>query len=41
MTNGTIFLETAQEDLKQIVQPYKRELNKKLKKADFITQCIS
>lgn len=40
MTENTSFLETVQEDLKQIVQPYQRELNIKQKRADFIKQCI-
>ncbi|NOX32929.1 MAG: hypothetical protein GXP56_04230 [Deltaproteobacteria bacterium] len=40
MTEITAFLEDIQENLKQIVQPYQRELNKKQKKADFIKQCI-
>ena len=40
MTENTIFLETIQADLKQIVQPYQRTLNLKQKKADFINQCI-
>ncbi|MEA1967831.1 MAG: hypothetical protein U9N77_06395 [Thermodesulfobacteriota bacterium] len=35
-----LFLEDVQEELKQIVQPFQRELNKKQKKADFIKQCI-
>ena len=34
------FLEDAQEDLKQIVQPFQRDLNQKQKKADLIKQCI-
>lgn len=40
MTENTIFLETAQGKLKQIVQPYQRDLNQKQKKADLINQCI-
>lgn len=36
----TTFLEDSQEDLKQIVQPFQRDLNKQQKKADFIKQCI-
>jgi hypothetical protein len=34
------FLEGVQEDLKQIVQPFQRDLNQKQKKADFIQLCI-
>jgi len=34
------FLENAQETLKQIVQPFQRDLNQKQKKADLIKQCI-
>ncbi len=34
------FLENIQEDLKQIVQPFQRDLNQKQKKAEFIKQCI-
>lgn len=34
------FLEGIQEDLKQIVQPFQRDLNQKQKKADFIQLCI-
>jgi len=40
MTENTSFLETAQEELKQIIQPFQRDLNQKQKKADLITQCI-
>lgn len=40
MTENTIFLETIQTDLKQVVQPYQRALNVKQKKADFINLCI-
>ncbi len=40
MTEDTSFLETAQEELKQIVQPFQRDLNQKQKKADLINQCI-
>ena len=40
MSENTIFLETAQGELKQIVQPYQKDLNQKQKKADLITQCI-
>ena len=40
MSENTIFLETAQGELKQIVQPYQRDLNQKQKRADLITQCI-
>ena len=35
-----LFLEDVQEELKQVVQPFQRELNKKQKKIDFIKQCI-
>lgn len=34
------FLDNVQEDLKQIVQPFQRDLNQKQKKADLIKQCI-
>ncbi len=34
------FLEDVQENLKQIVQPFQRDLNQKQKKADLIKQCI-
>ncbi|MDA3791211.1 MAG: hypothetical protein PF503_22275, partial [Desulfobacula sp.] len=37
---NTNFLENIQDDLKQIVQPYQRDLNQKQKKADFINLCI-
>lgn len=40
MTENTIFLENIQNDLKQIMQPYQRDLNRKQKKADFIKLCI-
>ncbi len=40
MTANTVCLETAQGDLKQIVQPYQKDLNIQQKKANFITQCI-
>ena len=40
MTENNAFLESVQEDLKKIVQPYQSELNQKQKKADFIRQCI-
>ena len=40
MTENTIFLETAQGELKQIVQPYQKDLNQKQKRADLINQCI-
>ena len=40
MTENTNFLENIQDDLKQIVQPYQRDLNQKRKKADFINLCI-
>ena len=40
MTENTNFLENIQDDLKQIVQPYQRDLNQKQKKADFINLCI-
>ncbi len=40
MTDDTAFLENTQNDLKQIIQPYQRDLNQKQKKADFIQQCI-
>ncbi len=36
----TNFLENIQDNLKQIVQPYQRDLNRKQKKADFINLCI-
>ncbi len=40
MTENTNFLENIQDDLKQIVQPYQRDLNQRRKKADFINLCI-
>ena len=40
MTEQTEFLDDIQNDLKQIVQPYQRELNQRQKKADFIQLCI-
>ncbi len=40
MTESNTFLENIQEELKAVVQPYQRELNRKQKKADFIRQCI-
>jgi len=40
MTDNESLLEDIQEDLKQIVQPYQRELNQKQRKADLIKQCI-
>ena len=40
MTDHMIFLETIQDGLKQIVQPYQRDLNQKQKKADFIRSCM-
>ncbi len=39
MENDT-FLDEVQDSLKQIVQPFQKELNKQQKKADFIKQCI-
>ncbi|EMS78519.1 hypothetical protein Dpo_3c03460 [Desulfotignum phosphitoxidans DSM 13687] len=35
MPESNEFLEGIQEDLKQIVQPFQRDLNQKQKKADF------
>ncbi|MBF0200337.1 MAG: hypothetical protein HQK66_03305 [Desulfamplus sp.] len=40
MTDQITLLDNAQEILKQIVQPFQRELNQNQKKADFIKQCI-
>ena len=40
MPESTEYLEEVQEDLKQIVQPFQRDLNQKQKKADFIQLCI-
>jgi hypothetical protein len=40
MPESNEFLEGIQEDLKQIVQPFQRDLNQKQKKADFIQLCI-
>ncbi|MDT8378864.1 MAG: hypothetical protein RQ739_08225 [Desulfotignum sp.] len=40
MPESNEFLEGVQEDLKQIVQPFQRDLNQKQKKADFIQLCI-
>lgn len=40
MTESKSFLENIQDDLKQIVQPYQRDLNQKIKKTDFIKLCI-
>jgi RIO-like serine/threonine protein kinase len=34
------FLEDVQKDLKEIVQPFQRDLNQKQKKAELIKQCI-
>lgn len=40
MTKNETFLEEIQEDLKQIAQPYQRDINQRQKKADFIKQCM-
>jgi len=40
MTEDTNFLENIQDELKQIVQPYQRDLNQKIKKSEFIKLCI-
>lgn len=40
MSETNEFLEEIQEDLKQIVQPFQRELNRQQKKAEFLKQCI-
>lgn len=40
MTDHPTFLDSAQESLKDIVQPYQRELNQQQKKADFIKLCM-
>ena len=40
MTDQHTFLESAQENLKEIVQPFQRELNQQQKKADFIKLCM-
>jgi len=40
MIENANFLETVQGDLKEIVQPYQKDLNQKQKRADFINQCI-
>jgi hypothetical protein len=40
MTENSAFLDDIQDELKQIVQPYQRDLNQKQKKADFIKLCI-
>ena len=40
MTEHEVFLETIQQDLKQIVQPVQRELNQRQKQVEFINQCI-
>ncbi|MDY0223084.1 MAG: hypothetical protein RBR67_18290 [Desulfobacterium sp.] len=40
MSKTNEFLEEIQENLKQIVQPFQRELNQKQKKAEFLKQCI-
>ena len=40
MTDNETLLEDIQEELKQIVQPYQRELNQQQRKADLIKQCI-
>ena len=40
MPEVSAFLEDIQDDLKQIVQPFQRDLNQKQKKADFIRLCI-
>jgi len=40
MTEDINFLENIQDELKQIVQPYQKDLNQKIKKAEFIKLCI-
>jgi hypothetical protein len=40
MTNNETFLQDTQESLKQILQPYQKELNQKQRMADFVKQCI-
>lgn len=40
MSKTNEFLEEIQENLKQIVQPFQRELNQQQKKAEFLKQCI-
>lgn len=40
MTEQTTFLDSVQEKLKEIVQPFQKELNQQQRKADFIQQCI-
>jgi hypothetical protein len=40
MTNSETFLQDTQESLKQILQPYQKELNRKQRMADFVKQCI-
>lgn len=40
MTNNETFLQDSQENLKQILQPYQKELNRKQRMADFVKQCI-
>ncbi|SLM28910.1 conserved hypothetical protein [Desulfamplus magnetovallimortis] len=40
MTEHPDFLDSAQETLKEIVQPFQKELNQQLKKAEFIKLCI-
>ena len=39
MTDDMDFLKNIQDELKQIVQPYKRDLNQKIKKSEFIKLC--
>lgn len=40
MTEQTTFLDSVQEKLKEIVQPFQKGLNQQQRKADFIQQCI-
>lgn len=40
MTESIDFLDDIQSDLKQIIQPYQRELKLRQKKADFVNSCI-
>jgi len=40
MIESTNYLENIQDNLKQIVQPYQKDLNQKIKKSEFIKLCI-
>jgi hypothetical protein len=40
MTNNETFLQDSQESLKQILQPYQKQLSQKQRMSDFVKQCI-